>query len=105
MSIMESIRIAMRSLSANKLRAALTMLGIIIGVAAVISLMGVGRGAQAAIDNQINSMGTNLLFVSPGSTNQGGVRTAQGSAQTCSLYPRAAPPRAVCVRRKAQPRR
>ena len=58
------------------------MLGIIIGVAAVIALMGIGRGAQAAIDSQINSMGTNLLFVSPGSTNQGGVRTAQGSAET-----------------------
>ena len=82
MNLLESARIALRSLSANKLRSALTMLGIIIGVAAVIALMGIGRGAQAAIDSQINSMGTNLLFVSPGSTNQGGVRTAQGSAQT-----------------------
>ena len=82
MTILESVRIALRSLSANKLRSALTMLGIIIGVAAVIALMGVGRGASAAIDSQINSMGTNLLFVSPGSTSSGGVRTAQGSAQT-----------------------
>ena len=82
MNLMESIRIALRSLSANKLRSALTMLGIIIGVAAVIALMGVGRGAQAAIDSQINSMGTNLLFVSPGSTSQSGVRSAQGSAPT-----------------------
>ncbi|MCU0501411.1 MAG: ABC transporter permease [Anaerolineae bacterium] len=82
MTIIESIRIALRSLSANKLRAALTMLGIIIGVAAVIALMGIGRGAQQAINSQINSMGTNLIFVSPGSTNQGGVRTNQGSAQT-----------------------
>ncbi len=82
MGLMESVRIALRSLSANKLRSSLTMLGIIIGVAAVIALMGIGRGAQAAIDSQINSMGTNLLFVSPGSTNQGGVRTAQGSAET-----------------------
>jgi putative ABC transport system permease protein len=82
MNLVESARIAMRSLSANKLRSILTMLGIIIGVAAVIALMGVGRGAQTAIDSQINSMGTNLLFVSPGSTSQGGVRTAQGSAQT-----------------------
>ena len=85
MSLMESVRIALRSLSANKLRSALTMLGIIIGVAAVIALMGVGRGAQDAIDSQINSMGTNLLFVSPGSTSQGGVRTAQGSAETLTL--------------------
>jgi putative ABC transport system permease protein len=82
MNLMESARIALRSLAANKLRSSLTMLGIIIGVAAVIALMGVGRGASAAIDSQINSMGTNLLFVSPGSTSSSGVRTAQGSAQT-----------------------
>jgi putative ABC transport system permease protein len=82
MNLLESIRIAVRSLSANKLRAGLTMLGVIIGVAAVIALMGIGHGAQAAIDSQINSMGTNLLFVSPGATNSSGVRSAQGSAQT-----------------------
>jgi putative ABC transport system permease protein len=82
MNLVESLRIALVSLAANKLRSALTMLGIIIGVAAVISLMGVGRGASAAIDSQINSMGTNLLFVTPGSTSESGVRTAQGSAQS-----------------------
>src|SRR5512143_3620220 len=82
MNLLESARIALRSLAANKLRSALTMLGVIIGVAAVIALMGVGRGASKAIDSQINSMGTNLLFVSPGSTSSNGVRTAQGSAQT-----------------------
>ena len=82
MNLLESIRIALVSLSASKLRSALTMLGIIIGVAAVIALMGIGRGAQAAIVNQINSLGSNLLFVSPGSTSEGGVRGAAGSAQT-----------------------
>jgi len=82
MSLWESMRIALRSLSANKLRSALTMLGIIIGVAAVIALMGVGRGAQAAIDSQIQSMGTNLLFISPGAANVGGVRQGAGSMQT-----------------------
>jgi putative ABC transport system permease protein len=82
MNLLESARIALVALSASKLRSALTMLGIIIGVAAVIALMGIGRGAQAAIDSQINSLGSNLLFVSPGSTNQGGIRGAQGSAQT-----------------------
>ncbi len=82
MNLMESARIALRSLAANKMRSALTMLGIIIGVAAVIALMGIGRGAQAAIDNQINSMGSNLLFVTPGATNTNGVRSAAGSAQT-----------------------
>ena len=82
MDLMESVRIALRSLAANKLRSALTMLGIIIGVAAVIALMGVGRGAQAAIDSQIKSLGTNLLFVSPGAVSSEGVRQAQGTAQS-----------------------
>jgi putative ABC transport system permease protein len=82
MNITESLHIAIRSLSANKLRSALTMLGIIIGVAAVIALMSIGQGAQAAITGQIESMGTNLLYVRPGSTQSGGVRTASGSAQT-----------------------
>jgi putative ABC transport system permease protein len=81
-NLMESVRIALRSLSANKLRSTLTMLGIIIGVAAVIALMSIGRGAQHAIDSQITSMGTNLLFVSPGAVSSEGVRQAQGSAQT-----------------------
>jgi len=85
MNFVESVRIALRSLSANKLRATLTMLGIIIGVAAVIALMGIGRGAQQAIDSQIRSMGTNLLFVSPGSATLGGVRQAGGSVQTLTL--------------------
>ena len=74
MNFFESVRIALRSLSANKLRSALTMLGIIIGVAAVIALMSVGRGVQKTITDQIGSMGTNLLFVSPGAANVGGVR-------------------------------
>jgi putative ABC transport system permease protein len=82
MNISENIRIALRSLSANKLRSTLTMLGVIIGVAAVISLMSIGRGAQASIDSQINSLGTNLLFISPGAASSNGVRQAQGSAET-----------------------
>jgi putative ABC transport system permease protein len=82
MNVSENIRIALRSLSANKLRSTLTMLGVIIGVAAVISLMSIGRGAQASIDNQINSLGTNLLFVSPGAASSNGVRQAEGSAET-----------------------
>ncbi len=85
MTVLESMRIALRSLSANKLRSALTMLGIIIGVMAVIAMLSIGRGAQAAITNQINSIGTNLLFVRPGSTQESGVRSAQGSAATLTL--------------------
>src|SRR5574341_366553 len=85
MNIGMSVRIALRSLGANKLRSALTMLGIIIGVMAVIAMLSIGRGAQAAITAQINSIGTNLLFVRPGAIQQGGVRTAEGSAATLTL--------------------
>jgi putative ABC transport system permease protein len=85
MTFLESVRIALRSLSANKLRASLTMLGIIIGVMAVIAMLSIGRGAQVAITNQITSIGTNLLYIRPGSTREGGVQTAQGSAATLTL--------------------
>jgi putative ABC transport system permease protein len=85
MNLFESIRIALSSLTANKLRAGLTMLGVIIGVAAVIALMSIGRGASAAISNQIQSIGTNLLFVRPGASQQGGVRGQEGSAGTLTL--------------------
>ncbi len=81
MTILESIRIALRSLAANKMRASLTMLGIIIGVMAVIAMLSIGRGAQAAITSQIESIGTNLLFIRPGAAQQeGGVRAAEGAA-------------------------
>ncbi|MFN8474600.1 MAG: ABC transporter permease [Anaerolineae bacterium] len=82
MNFIEPVRIAFDSLQSNKLRAILTMLGIIIGVAAVILMVGIGRGAQASVENQIRSIGTNVMFITPGSSNQGGVRTAAGSAQT-----------------------
>jgi putative ABC transport system permease protein len=79
------IRVALRALGANKLRTTLTMLGIIIGVAAVIALMSIGRGAQAQVTAQIKSLGTNLLFVRPGSTQNQGVRTAAGQAATLTM--------------------
>ncbi len=82
MNITESMRIALRSLSANRLRSGLTMLGIVIGVTSVIAMMSIGQGAQAAITNQITSIGTNLLYVRPGATQSGGVRAAEGSAST-----------------------
>jgi putative ABC transport system permease protein len=85
MNVFESVRIALRSLTANKLRAALTMLGIIIGVGAVITLMSIGRGAQASIVASLQANGTNLLFVSPGATNQGGVNQGAGTAATLTL--------------------
>jgi putative ABC transport system permease protein len=76
---------ALESLNANKLRSMLTVLGIVIGVAAVIAMLSIGRGAQASITSRIESMGTNLVYVTPGSTSQGGVRSAAGSAATLTL--------------------
>src|ERR687890_761627 len=74
MNVLMIIRIAFRALARNKTRAALTMLGIIIGVSAVIVMVSIGQGAQATVQAQIESMGTNLLFVSAGAQNVGGVR-------------------------------
>ena len=65
----ESLQVAMRGLVANKMRSALTMLGVIIGVASVIALMSIGNGAQASITEQINDAGSNLVFVMPGGAN------------------------------------
>ena len=82
MSILVSVRIALRALAANKLRAALTMLGMIIGVGAVIAMIAIGKGAQIAVTSQIEGMGTNLLFVRPGAQQQGGVASSAGSQAT-----------------------
>lgn len=85
MNFSESMHIALRSLGSNRLRSGLTMLGIVIGVMSVIAMLSIGQGAQAAITNQITSIGTNLLYVRPGSTDSGGVRSAEGSAATLTL--------------------
>ena len=69
--IWESVKIALSSLRANKLRTILTMLGIIIGVASVVALMAIGNGAQVAITSQISSIGSNLLTVFPGQQRRG----------------------------------
>ncbi len=82
MNVSESVRVALRALGANKLRASLTMLGMIIGVGAVIALMSIGKGVQASVTSQIKGLGTNLLFISPGAQQQGGVRTQAGTAPT-----------------------
>ena len=79
------IRIAFRALARNKTRAALTMLGIIIGVSAVIVMVSIGQGAQATVQAQIEGMGTNLLFVSAGSQNVGGVCSGNGDTGTNTL--------------------
>ena len=75
----ESVRIALTALFANKLRSILTMLGIIIGVGAVITMVSVGMGVREKVTSSIASLGSNMLIVSPGSANSGGVRSAAGS--------------------------
>ncbi len=71
MKIFEAMRIAMRALAANKLRSVLTMLGIIIGVGAVIALMSIGRGVEKYVTDQFAGLGSNLLFIAPGSLDDG----------------------------------
>jgi putative ABC transport system permease protein len=78
------LHIALRALAINKLRSALTMLGIVIGVGAVIVMIAVGAGAQARVEEQIRSLGSNLLLIMSGARTQGGVRLPQGSSQTLS---------------------
>ncbi|HVG30589.1 MAG TPA: ABC transporter permease [Pyrinomonadaceae bacterium] len=80
MNFQSIIRVAFRALVRNKMRALLTMLGIIIGVSAVIAMVSIGQGAQASVQAQIEGMGTNLLFVSAGAQNVGGVRGGAGDA-------------------------
>lgn len=82
MDIVAIIRIAMRALARNKMRSTLTMLGIIIGVGAVIAMVSVGQGAQAQAQQQISAMGSNMLFVGSGSVNRGGMRLGFGATKT-----------------------
>ena len=76
---------ALQALARNKMRSALTMLGVFIGVAALIAMVAVGQGANEAVRKQIESLGTNLLVVVPGATTMGGMRSGQGSASTLTV--------------------
>ena len=78
----DAVQLALEALIANKLRASLTMLGIIIGVGAVIALMAVGQGSQKAVTDRIAGLGSNLLFIRPGAATTAGVRGGAGSAQS-----------------------
>ncbi len=79
------IKVAGQSILKNKMRSLLTMLGIIIGVGAVIMMVAIGEGAQVQIQNQIKSLGTNMLVITPGSSNQGGVSHGAGTFNRLSL--------------------
>ena len=81
-NFIQALRIALRALRINKMRSFLTMLGIIIGIAAVIAMMAVGSGASYVISQQIASIGSNILLVIPGSTTSSGIRTGSGGVQT-----------------------
>jgi putative ABC transport system permease protein len=85
MVIVSTIKIALRAMRQNRMRTALTMLGIIIGVGAVITMLAVGTGARQRIEEQISSMGSNLLIVFPGATTAGGVRMGAGTQPTLSM--------------------
>jgi putative ABC transport system permease protein len=78
MSILMTLRIALKALNRNKMRTALTMLGMIIGVGAVITMVAIGKGAQTAIEEQVKAAGTNMITVMSGNFSQGGVRMGQG---------------------------
>jgi len=82
MSWLSTLRVALNALRVNKLRSMLTMLGIIIGVAAVITMIAVGGGAQARVEEQIRSLGSNVMIILPGSTTTSGIRLGSGAAQT-----------------------
>jgi putative ABC transport system permease protein len=82
MKILNILISAFRALQRNKMRSFLTMLGIIIGVAAVIAMLAIGQGAQYSVEQQISSLGTNVLIVYPGSQNTGGIKGGAGTTTT-----------------------
>src|SRR5678816_2136413 len=85
MRVGSTINVAFRALRRNKLRSALTALGIIIGVGAVIAMVGIGSGAKAQVEAQIASLGQNVIVISSGSTTSSGIRTGWGGAGTLKI--------------------
>jgi len=85
MTIFTTLRVALRALSKNKLRSGLTALGIIIGVGAVIAMVGIGNGAKAQVESQIASLGQNVIQISPGSASSRGVRQGADTAVTLTV--------------------
>ncbi len=85
MSLLTIIGEALRALRLNRLRTGLTMLGMIIGVAAVVLMLAVGQGAQTTVNQAIASMGSNLLIVVPGATSSGALRSGSGGVQTLTI--------------------
>lgn len=82
MDLISTLRVAFRAMARNRLRSFLTMLGIIIGVGAVIAMVGIGQGADQTIQKQLANLGSNMVFVSSGSVNFGGLRLGWGATKT-----------------------
>src|SRR5215467_4716133 len=82
MDLVSTLRVAMRALARNRLRSILTMLGIIIGIGAVIAMVGIGQGADQTIQKQLANLGSNMVFVSSGSRNFGGLHIGWGATKT-----------------------
>src|SRR5216684_8479567 len=85
MKLYDSFRSALQSVVVNKLRSALTMLGVIIGVAAVIAMVAVGNGASQSVQTSVLALGSNLVTITPGSTTDAGLRGAGPAVQTLTL--------------------
>ncbi|MDR0795012.1 MAG: ABC transporter permease [Tannerella sp.] len=85
MNIVNQLKIALKALSNNKMRGFLTMLGIIIGVASVITMLAIGQGSSKSIQSQISEMGSNLIMIQPGADMRGGVRQSGSSMETLKL--------------------
>jgi len=85
MNVTNLFKIAFRAIAANKLRSFLTMLGIIIGVASVITMLAIGQGSKKSIQSQIAEMGSNMIMIQPGADMRGGVRQDASSMETLKL--------------------
>ena len=106
MSLLMTIRIAFKALSRNKLRTVLTMLGMIIGVAAVIAMVALCTGAKTQIEEAIKAQGTNLITITPGSFSAGGARGGAGTSTRLSEADAALEPRGQArgISSRARPR-
>src|SRR5262245_222716 len=82
MTFFRDLGIALRALRVNKLRSALTVLGVVVGVASVVCMMSIGAGAQADVSERIRTLGSNLLLLMPGARNSGGARLESGTQPT-----------------------
>src|SRR2546430_11723016 len=103
MRVGSTFNVAFRALRRNKLRSALTALGIIIGVGAVIAMVGIGSGAKAQVEAQIASLGQNVIVISSGSTTSSGIRTGWGGAGTLKIkMPKQSGAKCQALRRSAK---